>query len=544
MSGVFRGVTLPSAGHPLQGLRDNQGADRLGRSSAGAQLGWGAARLGRSSAGALLWGAALGRCSGPLLWAAALGRCSGPLHFGAALCPNTQVRHSRAILCIMSDLKAPPAPLFLDPSFLTAIDDPTSRPADNGFAAVDEAPAAVKAPIAPTAAPTFECSFPLVPLPQTAIPAAYAKSVDPNSPVPQRMMAARAMVPIPPKVLVPVLYQLIMDSDAKVAAAAHHTFVHLDEKLAGPAVSEPLPPQVLEALAHVLIGHSDFVERILLNKATPDTAFVFVALRSTDAKIVNVIVENQERLLRSADIVRALRKNGTVLRSDLNKAIDFMVREGIFLDDVQEFEDAFLRLGKAEMLEVLKNVTIGDEHLSEAERLRAADLGLSADEFISLGTSTLTEEQREAMLDELGDDERAPPDYSKMPFLKLPIPIQIKMAMTGPHEKAIEGLNSANRAVAGSAIRNPKIKENDVVKISRSKSMHEDVIRFICNNADWTKSYPVKLNLIQNPKTPPSLVARWLPLVRANDLRNLSRSKQVPSSVQLQAKRMLSTRER
>ena len=50
-------------------------------------------------------------------------------------------------------------------------------------------------------------------------------------------------------------------------------------------------------------------------------------------------------------------------------------------------------------------------------------------------------------------------------------------------------------------------------------------------------------NLVQNPKTPPSLTSRWLPLLRTSDLKNLAKSKQVPSNVSLMAKRMLSTRE-
>ncbi|MDP2344708.1 MAG: hypothetical protein Q8O67_27410 [Deltaproteobacteria bacterium] len=421
----------------------------------------------------------------------------------------------------MTDTKPPPAPL--------------SAPASVDLAA-GPPPAAV-------AAALIETSFPLVPLEAGAIPPAFAKAVDPNGPAPNRMMAARAMAPIPPKALVPIIYALMMDPDAKVAAAAHKTWMTLDEKLVGPALAEPLPPQVLEALAHVLVDRFNLLERVLLNKSTPDSAFVWVAQHAADAKVINVVVENQERLLRTNQIVRGLKKNSKVLRSDLDKAIDFMVREGVFLDDVQEFEDAFLRLGKSEMLAVLKNVKVTEEHLSERERQKAKELGMSADDFMSSGSEVLTDEEREAMLDELTDDEAEGEDWAKMPFMKLPIPIQIKMAMTGPHDKALEGLLSSNRVVAGSAIRNPKIKENDVIKIARSKTMHEDVIRYICNNGDWTKSYAIKFSLIQNPKTPPSLVARWLPLMRGSDLKGLSKSKQVPSSVQMQAKRLLGTRD-
>jgi hypothetical protein len=457
----------------------------------------------------------------------------------------------------MTDPK-PPAPMELDESFLTPLDPLPPRAPAPAPPPPRAAPAPIHLETAPVAAPQtaassstavpvvagagVEVSFPLIPLNKDAIPPVFAKSFDPTAPAQGRMMAARGMAPIPPRALVSIIYALIMDPDPKIAATAAKTFSTLDEKIVAPVLSDPLPGQVLGALAHVLVNRFLLVEKVLLNKQTPDDAFIWVAEHGEDSKVINVIVENQERLLRNHDIVRGLKRNAKALRSDLDKAIDFMVREGIFLDDVTEFEDAFLRLGKSDMLAVLKNVTIHEDHLSERERQKAAELGLSADEFISSGAEVLTDEEREALLDGIADD-RGVADYSKMPFMKLPIPIQIKLAMTGPHDKAIEALNSSNRVVAGSAIRNPKIKENDVVKISRSKTMHEDVIRYICNNGDWTKSYTVKLNLIQNPKTPPTLVARWLVLIRTSDLKGLAKSKQVPSNVSLLAKRMMNTRE-
>ncbi len=455
----------------------------------------------------------------------------------------------------MTDPKAP-VPMELDASFLTPL-APLPAVAPAAFVA-PVSPAPVPAKIAPadvvlgaTAPPLappqgLELSFPLLPIPDDAIPVAFRKAVDPSGPVAGRMMAARAMAPIPPRALIPIIYQLMMDPDEKIAAAAVKSFSSLDDKLVGPVLGDALPPQILEALAHVLIDRFALLEKVMFNRATPDGAFIFLAKNASDAKVITVVVENQERLLRSHDIVRGLAKNKQALRSDIDKAVDFLVREGVYLDDIGEFEDAFLRLGKSDMLSVLKNIKVQDEHLSERERNKAAELGMSADEFISSGADVLTEEEREALLAELHDDDgdiREKADWSKTPFMKLPIPIQIKLAMTGPHEKAIEALNSSNRVVAGSAIRNPKIKENDVVKVSRSKSMHEDVIRYICNNGDWTKSYAVKYNLVQNPKTPPTLISRWLPLMRATDLRALAKSKQVPSAVSIMARRLMNSRD-
>src|SRR5688572_1368770 len=156
---------------------------------------------------------------------------------------------------------------------------------------------------APVAVPTAQ-DIPLVPLPPGAIPDQFAKSCDPSSPPPMRMMAARAMAPIPPKALVPVIYQLMMDPDPKIAAAAKKSFWSLDDKLLSPVIGENQPPQLLDAIARTVANKFALCERVLLNKATPDDAFVWVAEHSTDEKVINVVVENQERLLRSHDIVR------------------------------------------------------------------------------------------------------------------------------------------------------------------------------------------------------------------------------------------------
>ncbi len=390
-------------------------------------------------------------------------------------------------------------------------------------------------------APAPQDDLPLEPLPAGAVPEQFAKSMDPNSPPPMRMMAARAMAPIPPKNLVPIIYQLMMDPDPKIAAAATKTFRTLDDKLLAPLLADAqTPPQLLQALCHTLVDKFAAVERLLLNKATPDKGFVYVARHASDEKIINVVLENQERLLREHDIVRGLQKNPKCLRSDLDRAIDFLVREGVFLDDMSEFEDSFLRLGKSEMLEAIKKVRVTRDDLTPKQQAKLDAQGLTPEQLIFGDEAEANEELLDAIAE--GKSPEHSVDDVGGSLFAYKLPVQIKLALTGSHARAVEALTSPNRMVAGAGIRNPKIKDNDVVKISRSRSMHEDVIRFICNNGDWTKSYAVKYNLVQNPKTPPTLVMRWLPLLRQNDLRSLARSKQIPSQVQIQAKRLMEHR--
>ena len=380
--------------------------------------------------------------------------------------------------------------------------------------------------------------LPLDPLPPGYIPEQFAKSCDPTSPPPMRMMAARAMAPIPPKHLVPIIYQLMMDPDPKIAAAAQKSFRSLDDKLLNPIVADTnVPPQLLDALCHTLTDNFGVIEKVLLNRATPDPGFIWVAEHATDEKIINVVVENQERLLRDHDIVRGLKKNPKALRSDLDRAIDFLVREGVFLDDLPEFEDSFVRLGKAEMLAALKKVKIREELISADERAAAAAAGVSAEE-IALQGHTLSQEEIDELL-----EEDAPGDAGgRKKWHEMNKMERMKAAMMGGLEFALEAVKSPNKAIATAGINNPKITEAEIPKIIRNKSLCDDVIRAICNTGDWTKSYEVKLNLIQHPKTPISLVMRWLPLMRQNDLKGLSKSKSIPSNVVQQAKRMLETR--
>jgi len=51
-----------------------------------------------------------------------------------------------------------------------------------------------------------------------------------------------------------------------------------------------------------------------------------------------------------------------------------------------------------------------------------------------------------------------------------------------------------NRLVASAAIRSPKIQDNEIVMISNSRNVSDDVLRIIASNREWTQSHQVKLN--------------------------------------------------
>lgn len=100
-------------------------------------------------------------------------------------------------------------------------------------------------------------------------------------------------------------------------------------------------------------------------------------------------------------------------------------------------------------------------------------------------------------------------------------------------------IRDSNRLVAMAAIKSPGVSEQEVVKYASHRGLSEDVIRYIADKREWHRSYGVKLALANNPKTPLAHAMRLLTHLRDSDLRNLTRSKNVPAQVVQQARRQL-----
>jgi hypothetical protein len=84
------------------------------------------------------------------------------------------------------------------------------------------------------------------------------------------------------------------------------------------------------------------------------------------------------------------------------------------------------------------------------------------------------------------------------------------------------------------------LKDGEAARIAASRNVIDDVLRLIAMNRDFTRNYQVKLNLVGNPRTPFTFSSRIIPLLRDNDLRSLSKSKNVPAAIQTAVRQQLS----
>jgi len=82
------------------------------------------------------------------------------------------------------------------------------------------------------------------------------------------------------------------------------------------------------------------------------------------------------------------------------------------------------------------------------------------------------------------------------------------------------------------------------VQISASRSVSDEVLRIIAMNRDLVRSYQVKINLVQNPRTPFTFASRLVPHLRDADLRTLSRSKNVSAAVSQLVQQQISRKQK
>jgi hypothetical protein len=108
---------------------------------------------------------------------------------------------------------------------------------------------------------------------------------------------------------------------------------------------------------------------------------------------------------------------------------------------------------------------------------------------------------------------------------------KIKLALTGNKEARTTLLKQSNKVVSRSVIRNPRITEDEVVMVTQTRSVSDEILREVARNEEWLKNYAIKRGLAFNPKTPIQITLRILAKLNIKDLAILAKSKGVPGII-------------
>ena len=90
-------------------------------------------------------------------------------------------------------------------------------------------------------------------------------------------------------------------------------------------------------------------------------------------------------------------------------------------------------------------------------------------------------------------------------------------------------LHDASPQVSLALLQNPNLAEEHVLIIASRKNVPAEILETIFHDKRWAKSYPVKLALARNPRTPSFIALSVARVLRLFDLADLARNNQLPA---------------
>jgi len=282
-------------------------------------------------------------------------------------------------------------------------------------------------------------------------------------------------------------------------------------------------------------GTADDDRRAVELAARPDADPAALAVLAADAAL----------LARAPVVAAALYRNPRVPISVANLAVATCARAGVAPEEIPGFEE----LARAVAADpAATDATAADAAFaavlaaSAADGDGDADAAADADVAADAATGGSPVAPRVAG-DRPGAGGPAPARRSaKIDFGKLKLHEKIRLATLGNAFCRQQLMRDANRMVALAAIRSPQITDAEIIRAAGNRALSEDVIRYIAGRKELVKLYPVKLALVGNPKCPLAVALRLLPLLHADDLKAMARSKSVPGALSTAAKKLAAAR--
>lgn len=360
--------------------------------------------------------------------------------------------------------------------------------------------------------------LPTLPLPIDALPAEIHRFAKPDAPAAARMMAARGAVPITGPLQVVLLSQLAHADDESVRETARSTLSSLPEQLLHDALKADLHPSILDFLAEHFAERAELLEPLISNPALADATALRIA-RFGPSSIIERLALNQARLLRAPALIEALYKNKNLKMSTADRLIEFAARNELDLVGIPAYR-AHVEALKGQLIPE----PLDDEELPGDAIFREA---IEADSE----ESHITEEREDGEEEII---ERFVPLAFKIREMSLAE--KIRLALVGDAAARALLVRDPNRLVAQAAISSPSMREDEAIAIAGSREISEDILRYIANKREWLRGYEIKKMLVFNPKTPVGISLRFLPHLRANDLKTLARSRGIPGPLKSAAR--------
>ena len=350
-----------------------------------------------------------------------------------------------------------------------------------------------------------------------------------QAPLKMQELAARGVAPgIKPAELVAVLLLLGQSDRPTVKETAQRTLAEMPAALLSAALSGDLDAASIHALALANAEKIDVLEKLLgMPRLALDT--VEELARTGTEAVTELIATNEERLLGHPRIIELLYMNKRTRMSPADRLVELAARNHIECTGIPAWKEASTAIQNELVAEPSLEPTPDDVLFEETEQLATVLAGDPEED-----THTETEEGEEVVKD------KYVPLYKRI--ADMTVTQKIRRGQLGSKEERMLLVRDNNRLVATAAVRSPLMQEGEAALISRNRNMSDEVLRIIGSTPEWMKSYTVKKNLVENPRTPVMIAQRLVAHLREADLRQLAKSKNVTGPVQDAARRHLDRR--
>jgi len=142
------------------------------------------------------------------------------------------------------------------------------------------------------------------------------------------------------------------------------------------------------------------------------------------------------------------------------------------------------------------------------------------------------------LVDEATPAERVPEEALWKRIRMMTVAEKVKLALKGNKDARAVLLRDSNRVIPRLVLQNPRISEDEILMLSKDRNTDEELLRMIAESREWTKIYAVRAALVENARTPVVTALKLLVTLAEREILRLAKSKNVPSIIATQARRI------
>jgi hypothetical protein len=332
------------------------------------------------------------------------------------------------------------------------------------------------------------------------------------------MFAAQGMLPLPQDELIAVLAHLSASPDEEIASTSIKSLSEVPSRaMVAFCRSELADAGSLDAIA-ARVADQMVIEAVVRSRGVADETIRKLA-RVAQSGIQELIVVNQERIIRSPGILDALLENPAITE-DVRRRV---------LEAREEFFEKKAR--RALAAEVIAALEIDD----------ALDMG-PVEELLDQAES---EPQPDNTLVPL-EAETGDPDKLSVWSMVANMTVGERVQVAYKGGKTVRGIlvRDRNKLVCTAVLKSPRITESEIEAFAAMRNLDEAVLRLIGTKREYLGKYAIVHNLVRNPKTPAGIALNLTGRLTSKDLKHLSTSKDVSEVIRMHARKLLQAKEK